>query len=76
MLLLISASMSFAQSAPAPAPAEPAPAPSDVTVVEGELLKPEITVIIARENLNKAYELKLDESFLDKILGSVQQPPF
>jgi len=48
----------------------------DEFVVVGEVLKPEITVVISRENLNKAYELKLDESFLDKIIESVGHPPF
>jgi len=48
----------------------------DEFVVTGEVLKPEITVVISRENLNKAYELKLDESFLDKIVKSVTLPPF
>lgn len=52
------------------------PASSDELLVIGEVLKPEITVVISRENLNKAYELKLDESFLDKIIGSVEHPPF
>jgi len=45
-------------------------------VIKGEVLRPEITVVISRENLNKTYELKLDESFLDKILRSVEKPPF
>ena len=45
-------------------------------VVVGEVLKPEITVVISRENLNKAYDLKLEESFLDKIIRSVEKPPF
>jgi hypothetical protein len=45
-------------------------------VVIGEVLKPEITVVISRENLNKAYELELDESFLDKIVESVEHAPF
>lgn len=48
----------------------------DEFVVVGEVLKPEITVVISRENLNKAYEMKLDESFLDKVIESVQHPPF
>ena len=48
----------------------------DEFVVVGEVLKPEITVVISRENLNKAYELKLDESFLAKIVKSVTLPPF
>ena len=80
MLFLVSAA--FAQEAPAPAPepapAEPAPAIEEgaMTVIKGEYLKPDITVIISRENLNKAYDLRLDESFLDKIKESVKQPPF
>ncbi len=45
-------------------------------VIEGEVLKPEITVLITRENLNKAYELKLDENFLERILESVEHDPF
>lgn len=53
-----------------------APTTFEEFVVVGEVLKPEITVVISRENLNKAYELKLDESFLDKIVKSVERPPF
>lgn len=49
---------------------------TDEFVVVGEVLKPEITVVISRENLNKAYELKLDESFLQKIIESVEHAPF
>lgn len=48
----------------------------DEFVVIGEVLKPEITVVISRENLNKAYDLKLEESFLDKIVQSVEKEPF
>lgn len=80
-----------APAAPAPAPpspqgtglpgsGSPGTAPTDSSsdefLVIGEVLKPEITVVISRENLNKAYELKLDESFLDKIIASVEQAPF
>lgn len=53
-----------------------APTSFDEFVVVGEVLKPEITVVISRENLNKAYELKLDESFLEKIVRSVEHAPF
>lgn len=53
-----------------------APQTFEEFVVVGEVLKPEITVVISRENLNKAYELKLDESFLDKIVDSVNRAPF
>jgi hypothetical protein len=45
-------------------------------VIEGEVQKPEITVVISRENLNKAYLIELKESFLHKILESVRKPPF
>lgn len=45
-------------------------------VITGEVLKPEITVVMSRENLNKAYNLELKESFLQKIIDSVEQPPF
>ncbi|MEN0062923.1 MAG: hypothetical protein AAGA48_12285 [Myxococcota bacterium] len=51
-------------------------AADDDFVIVGEILKPEITVVISRENLNKAYELKLEESFLDKIIQSVESAPF
>lgn len=49
---------------------------ADEFVVVGEYLKPEITVVIARENLNKAYDLQLDESFLERIIDSVEKAPF
>jgi hypothetical protein len=45
-------------------------------VITGEVLKPEITVVMSRENLNKSYDLELKESFLQKIIDSVEQPPF
>ena len=48
----------------------------DDFVIVGEILKPEITVVISRENLNKAYDLRLEESFLEKIIQSVEKAPF
>ena len=60
----------------ASAPAVAAPVTGEEFVIVGEVLKPEITVVISRENLNKAYELKLDEDFLDKIVESVKAAPF
>ena len=57
-------------------PASAAPITGEEFVIEGEVLKPEITVVISRENLNKAYELKLDEDLLEKIVKSVEQAPF
>ncbi len=49
--------------------------PMDFEVI-GEVQKPEVTVVIARENLNKSYDLQLEESFLKKIIESVDKPPF
>jgi hypothetical protein len=46
------------------------------TVIEGEVRKPEVAVYITRQNLNDRYELELKESFLLKIIDSVEQPPF
>lgn len=47
----------------------------DLKVV-GKVQKPEITIIITRQNLNMGYELKLEESFIPKIVESVDQKPF
>ena len=47
------------------------------TEIVGEVQKPEITITISRENLNKAFDLtKLQESFLDRIVKSVEREPF
>ena len=46
------------------------------TVIEGEVQKPEVTVSISRENLNKAYDMQLSESFLPKIIESIEFDPF
>lgn len=48
----------------------------DEFVIVGEILKPEITVVISRENLAKGYDLKLEESFLNRIIESVRAEPF
>lgn len=48
----------------------------DVDEIIGEVQKPEVTVVIARENLNKSYNLDLEESFLDRIVRAVERPPF
>ncbi|MFT4627787.1 MAG: putative Holliday junction resolvase-like endonuclease [Myxococcota bacterium] len=45
-------------------------------VIEGEVQKPEVTIVISRENLNKSYELKLEESFLKRIVDALRLPPF
>jgi hypothetical protein len=45
-------------------------------VIEGEVQKPEVTVSVSRENLNKSYDLNLKESFLPKIIESIDRTPF
>jgi len=66
----------LALSASSVAQAEELAFEDGAAVITGEVLKPEVTVVISRENLNKNYELDLKESFLDKIIQSVEQPPF
>ena len=59
-------------SAPLAGSAQEAPAydfeADDELVIVGEVQKPEVTVVISRENLNKSYELELKESFVPKIV--------
>ena len=46
------------------------------TVIEGKVQKPEITIFITRQNLNTNYNLELRESFIPKIVKSVDKKPF
>jgi hypothetical protein len=46
------------------------------TVIEGEVQKPEITIFITRQNLGTEYVLELTESFIPKIIKSVEKKPF
>ena len=48
----------------------------DVTEIEGKVQKPEITIFISRQNLDTAYTLELKESFIPKIIKSVDDKPF
>jgi hypothetical protein len=48
----------------------------DVSEIVGEVQKPEVAVFITRQNLAKAYELKLEESLLPKIYEALEQKPF
>jgi hypothetical protein len=49
---------------------------SDATVIKGEEHRPDFTVLIDRENLSKAYEMELKESFLPKIQKALERAPF
>jgi hypothetical protein len=42
----------------------------------GEIQRPDVPMIILRTNLDQGYDLVLRESFLPKIIESVDQRPF
>jgi len=44
--------------------------------IEGEVQLPSVQIFISRQNLNEDYELELDESFLPKIIESIEKKPF
>jgi hypothetical protein len=69
VIALLIATVAFAQETPEENAA------GDI-VIRGLVQKPEITVVIVRENLNRDYELDLRESFLDRIPEAVSRPPF
>lgn len=46
------------------------------TAVVGKIQKPEIQILITKQNLTPKYDLELRESFLPKIVESVDQKPF
>ena len=45
-------------------------------VIEGEVQRPEVEVMIQRENLQKGFELELKESFLPRIIEVLKEEPF
>ena len=49
---------------------------SEVDAIIGEIQKPDVTVVISRENLNKSYDLQLEESFIGRIVQAVERTPF
>jgi len=44
--------------------------------VEGRVQKPVIDIFMSRQNLHTDYKLELRESFLPKIIESVEKKPF
>jgi hypothetical protein len=48
---------------------------AEQTVV-GKIPKPEIQILITRQNLMPPYQLTLEESFLPKVVAAVEQKPF
>ena len=52
------------------------PFESGVFEVQGKIQVPKINIPILKKNLDKAYELKLRESFIPKIKESMKKKPF
>lgn len=45
-------------------------------VVNVAIQKPEIAIILTKQNLTPKYDLELKESFLPKVVASVEKKPF
>ncbi len=68
LLLVMAPSVAFAQAAKAIRFAD--------EKIQGEVPKPTVVVEIRGQNLNPTYVLELRESFLPKVIQSVNQKPF
>ena len=44
--------------------------------IVGKIQKPEIEILITKQKLTPPYELTLNESFLPKVIESVESKPF
>lgn len=44
--------------------------------IVGKIQKPEIEILITKQKLTPPYELTLDESFIPKVIESVENKPF
>lgn len=44
--------------------------------IEGEVQKPQVTIFITRQNLDTDASLELRESFVPKIMRSLEKAPF
>jgi len=75
--LLVSGALAGAlAAAPPPADAQDQPLDFAGAVIEGQVLAPEVTIFVARDNLLKNYNIVFEESFLHKIVESIEEPPF
>jgi len=45
-------------------------------VITGKVQKPEIVVFVQRQNLEKAFDFRLEETFLRKIVDAIRREPF
>lgn len=75
-LALMVSGVASAQEQEEEAEAEELQFEDDLFVIKGEVQKPEVMVLISRENLNKGFEVVLRESFVDKIVESLYETPF
>lgn len=48
----------------------------DLFLIQGQVQKPEVVVVIPRENLDKGFVLELKDSFLHRIIEAASRPPF
>ncbi len=48
----------------------------DLFTIEGKVQRPEVEVVIGRENVDKAFDIELRESFLQRIIDSLAEPIF
>jgi hypothetical protein len=44
--------------------------------IVGKVQKPEVVIVIRRENLDKGFQLQLTEDFLHRVVEAVEDPPF
>ena len=44
-------------------------------VVQGEIQRPDLTILMAKDDVTESYELQLTDSFLPKILESLEKYP-
>lgn len=45
-------------------------------VITGKIRKPEVTLFVARQNLDTDYQLELRKSFVPRITKSIEKKPF
>lgn len=72
-IALATVAMAFAA---APALAQSRGLRFEESEIVGKIQKPEIQILITKQNLTPKYELQLEESFLPKVVESVQRKPF
>lgn len=69
-------SVAFAQDASAPADDGKLVFEDGGFKIVGKVQKPEVVIVIRRENLDKGFQLQLSEDFLHRVVEAVQDPPF